>query len=175
MKKSPDDYGAVALQVIGKVSLDGGNRETLIARRDNGTAYICALLLQGPTSGHARHAVSLTGTALDRLKYAKLLGKDWHESQPRYDAGMRFRQTWHSGGQEPNLAMRYEVGEAHSPVAMSPAQEIHYEAWRGACRALGRRYANHVISVCCFDIDPRYSLLPFLLKGLDILAFKVYA
>ena len=174
MTKSPDDYGAVALKIIGKVSLDGGNRETLIATRNTGKAHVCALLLQGPTSGHARHAVNLSGTALDRLKYTGQLGSDWHESQPRYDAGLRFRQAWHSGGQGPNLAMRYEPGEAHSPVDMSPDQEIHYEAWRGACRAL-RRYANPVISCCCFDLDPSLRALPRLLVGLDMLAFKVYA
>ncbi len=174
-QKRPTDYGAIALQVIGKVALEGGTRETLIAKRANGSAHICALLLQDARSGHARHAVNITGTALDRLKYAGSLGADWHEVQPRYDAGIRFRSSWHNGGQEPNLAMRYEHGEAHPAGEMSKGQEIHYEAWRAACRVLGRRYANHVISCCCFDIDPRYSLLQFLLKGLDILAFEVYA
>lgn len=174
MTKRPTDYGSVALKVLGRVALDGGSRETLIAKRENGTAHVCALLLQSPTSGHARHAVNLTGTALDRLKYLRRLGDGWDVSQPRYDAGMRFRASFHNGGQQPNVTMRYEPGEAHSAVEMSPSQEIHYEAWRGACRAL-RRYANPVISCCCFDIDPANGTLPWLLEGLDILAFKVYA
>jgi hypothetical protein len=172
--KSPTDYGAIALKVIGNAALEGGKRETLLARRENGTAHICALLLLDPKST-TRHAVNLQGTALDRLKYAKLLGVEAGLSKTRYYAGLRFRVDWHDGGQEPNLAMRYEHGEAHSLAELSPSQEIHYEAWRGACRVLGRRYANHVISCCCFDINPRVSLLPFLLQGLDILAFKVYA
>ena len=178
MTKSPTDYGSVALRVIGKVALEGGNRETLIARRANGTAHICKLLLLDPKST-TRHAVNLQGTALERLRYAGLLGRDWHEAQPRFDAGEQFRTDWHEGRQEPNMAMRYmpgyHDGAGYRELDLSPKELTHYEDWKAACRVLGRRYANHVISTCCFDIDPRISLLPFLLKGLDILAFKVYA
>ena len=173
MTKSPTDYGSVALRVLGRVPLDGGNRETLIARRENGSAHICALLLLDPKSP-TRHAVNLQGTALDRLKYARLLGAERGLSERRYHAGMEFRSDWHDGGQEPNVTMRYEPGHSHSVVDLSDHQEEHYRDWRDACRVLGRRYAGTVISTCCFDIDPG-SLLPFLLQGLDILAFKVYA
>ena len=173
MTKSATDYGSVALRIIGKVSLDGGRRETLVARRENGSAHICALLLLDPKST-TRHAVNLQGTALDRMKYAKLLGVERGLSETRYDAGLRFRFDWHNGGQQPNVTMRYEPGESHSVVEMSPGQEIHYEAWRAACRAL-RRYADPVINCCCFDLDPSARSLPRLLAGLDMLAFKVYA
>ena len=173
MTKSPTDYGSVALRVLGRVPLDGGNRETLIARRENGSAHICALLLLDPKST-TRHAVNLQGTALDRLKYARLLGHERMLSERRYQAGMEFRSDWHNGGQEPNVAMRYEPGHSHSVVDLSDHQEEHYRDWRDACRVLGG-YANVVVSTCCFDIDPTTTGLRWLLTGLDILARKVYA
>jgi len=169
------DYGAVALKIIGKVALTGGGgRQTLLARREGGQADICALLLQDGKSGYARHAVSLTGTALDRLKYGGTLGATWLQTNMRYDAGTRFRSHWHDGGQEPNLSMRYEHGDGPRAGEMSHDQEIIYEYWRGCCRRIGP-FANVVVSVCCFDYDPGPTGLPTLLTGLDILAFQVYA
>ena len=173
MTKQTPDYGAVALRIIGKVSLDGGRRETLVARRENGTAAICALLLLDPRST-ARHAVNLQGTALDRMKYAKRLGAERGLSETRYDAGQRFRFDWHEGGQQPNVTMRYEPGDSPSVVEMSDYQEEHYTAWRAACRAL-RRYADPVINCCCFDLDPSERGLARLLAGLDLLVRKVYS
>ena len=168
-QKRPTDYGAIALQVIGKVALEGGTRETLIAKRANGSAHICALLLQDARSGHARHAVNITGTALDRLKYAGLLGVNWHESQPRYDAGERFGAAWYNGGRAPHLGMRYQ----HARVGkgkMSPRQQRYYDVWRRACGALGAVLVGPVVACCCFDEVPAESELPRLLTGLDLLS-----
>ena len=174
MTKTPTDYGSVALRVLGRVPLDAGSRETLIARRENGSAHICALLLLDPKST-IRHAVNLQGTAMDRLKYARLLGAERGISEARYDAGQRFRSDWHEGGQEPNVTMRYEPGHSHSVAGLTDHQEGHYWEWRSACRALGG-LANVVISCCCFDLDPTPAGLRwFLLPGLDVLAHKVYA
>lgn len=174
-KDQPTDYGAVALRIIGKVALTGdGGRKTLLARRRNGTAHICALLLQDAKSGHARHAVNITGTAIDRLRLAGLLGKHRGTSQPRYDAAIRFRRHWHAAGQEPNVAMRYERGDK-GESEMTPEQERVYEYWRNACKALGPKLVNIVIGCCCFDEEPAVRDLTGLLKGLDLLAFEFYS